>query len=345
MAKKVLFSGIQPSGNLMIGNYIGAIKHWVDLQKDYQSYFALADLHAITVRQTPSLLQKRCYDFLALYLACGIDPDQSIIFVQSHVPAHTQLAWALNCYTYMGELSRMTQFKDKSIRFANNINAGLFDYPVLMAADILLYDTNLVPVGHDQKQHLELARDLAIRFNNQYGCEMFAVPEPFIPPLGRRLMSLQEPTKKMSKSDENEQNYIALLDSPEVITKKMQRAVTDSGKEIKHDLEKPGISNLLVLYSAITNLPISEIEKRYQNEGYGQFKKDIAELLIDFLTPLQERFFKLRNDPERMHIILAHGASIAHKRSQEKLQKVYSVLGFIPKELSAFASATSKLLT
>lgn len=332
MKKKVLFSGIQPSGHLMIGNYIGAIKHWVNLQSEFQSYFALVDLHTITVKQNPEDLRKRCYDFLALYLACGINPEESIIFVQSHVPAHAELSWILNCYTYMGELNRMTQFKDKSSRYTSNINVGLFDYPVLMAADILLYDTNLVPVGHDQKQHLELTRDLAIRFNNIYG-DIFVIPEPYIPPVGGRIMGLQDPDKKMSKSDENEQNYIGLLDSPETIRKKMQRAVTDSGREIKADPSKPGVTNLLTLLSAITNKSIPDLEKRFESEGYGTFKKEVAEALVDFLSPLQEKFHALRSDTEKMHTILNHGSFIANKKAEETLTRIKDHIGFIPRKL------------
>jgi tryptophanyl-tRNA synthetase len=331
MSQKVLFSGIQPSGHLIIGNYIGAIKHWVGLQKDFRSFFALADLHTITVKQTPRVLKDRCYDFLALYLACGIDPEQSTVFAQSHVPAHTQLAWVLNCYTYMGELSRMTQFKDKSAKFPTNVNAGLFNYPVLMAADILLYDTNLVPVGNDQKQHLEMARDLAIRFNSLYG-NIFTIPEPYIPPFGARIMGLQDPSKKMSKSDENEQNYIALLDPPEKIRQKMQRAVTDSGREIKLDPEKPGISNLLTLYATISNIPISQLEAQYQNEGYGVFKKDVAAHLVDFLAPIQEKYYQLRKDIDKLQRILRHGAQVANQQSQEKITIVYEALGLIPND-------------
>lgn len=328
MTQKVLLSGIQPSGNLMIGNYIGAIKHWVNLQKDYLSYFMLVDLHAITVRQDPEMLRNRCYDFLALYLACGIDPDQATIFVQSHVPGHAELAWILNCYTYMGELNRMTQYKDKSARYTNNLNAGLFNYPVLMAADILLYDVNLVPVGHDQKQHLELTRDLAIRFNNFYG-NLFTIPELFVPPVGGRLMGLQEPTKKMSKSDDNEQNYIALLDPPEAIIKKMQRAVTDSGKEIRHDPSKPGVTNLLMLYSSITDESIEALEQKYQNEGYGKFKKDIADTLVSYLTPIQDRYYKIRNDLPGLHKILARGADQANQKAKAKLEQICDAVGFI----------------
>lgn len=329
--KKVLFSGIQPSGKLMIGNYIGAILHWVRLQGTYESYFALVDLHTITVRQDPQKLREHCYDFLALYIACGIDPDENTIFIQSHVSAHAELAWLLNCYTHMGELNRMTQFKDKSSRHVSNINVGLYDYPVLMAADILLYNTHLVPVGDDQKQHLELARDLAIRFNNQYG-NIFTIPEPFIPPIGGRIMGLQEPTKKMSKSDENEHNYISLLDKPEVIRKKMQRAVTDSGSEIKSCPSKPGISNLLVLYSILRNESIADLEEKYKGQGYGNFKKEIAEALIDFLLPIQERYFTLRQDLERMHRILKTGAIAARNKSRETLEKAKDCLGLIPRQ-------------
>lgn len=341
MKREVLFSGIQPSGNLMIGNYIGTLKHWVKLQERYQSYFVLVDLHTITVKQDPKELRERCYDFLALYIASDIDPDQNIIFVQSHVSAHAELAWILNCFSYMGELNRMTQFKDKSARYSSNINVGLFDYPVLMAADILLYDTNLVPVGHDQKQHLELTRDLAMRFNNIYG-DVFVIPEPYIPPLGGRIMGLQEPSKKMSKTDENENNYIALLDSPETIRKKMQRAVTDSGKQICSDPEKPGVSNLLTLYSAITDQSIADLEMQYQDQGYGAFKKDIGEALIDFLSPLQEKFYALRSDSKKMTKILSHGAALANKKSQETLLKVQDCIGLIPKELQQSEGADGK---
>lgn len=330
MQKKILFSGIQPSGNLMIGNYVGVIKHWLNLQTDHICYFSLVDLHTITVKQDPETLRNRLYDFLALYVACGIDPDQNIIFLQSHVSAHAELAWLLNCYTYMGELNRMTQFKDKSAKHAANINVGLFDYPVLMAADILLYETNLVPVGSDQKQHLELTRDLAIRFNNLYG-DLFVIPEPFIPPLGSRIMGLQEPTKKMSKSDDNEQNYIALLDPPELIRKKMQRAVTDSGKDIIAHPDKPGVTNLLTLLSAITDKSIAELEKQYEGQGYGTFKKEIAQAMIDFLSPIQERFYALRSDINKMNNILNHGAVLANQKANTTLSKVQDAIGFIPK--------------
>lgn len=326
--KPVLFSGIQPSGHLMIGNYIGALKHWVDLQNKHDCLFALVDMHTITVKQDPKLLRERCYDFLALYIACGIDPKKNTIFVQSHVPAHTQLSWILNCYTYMGELNRMTQFKDKSAKYTANINAGLFDYPVLMAADILLYNTKIVPVGDDQKQHLELTRDLAIRFNNIYG-EIFTIPEPYIPPIGARIMGLQEPEKKMSKSDTNENNYVALLDPPDVIRKKLKRAVTDSASEVRFHESKSGVSNLLTLYSSITKQSIDALEKHYQGCGYGVFKNDLAEALVEFLTPIQKHYLELRNDTTAMHKILEHGAEIANDRANKMMKKVFDVIGFI----------------
>jgi len=255
--RPVLLSGIQPSGNLMIGNYIGALKNWVELQDQYDCLFVLVDLHAITVKQDPADLRRRSFEFLCLYLACGIEPEKNTIFVQSHVPGHSELSWILNCFTYVGELNRMTQFKEKSTRHNTNVNVGLFDYPVLMAADILLYGTDLVPVGHDQKQHLELARNIAERFNNIYG-EIFTVPEPYIPKVGARIMSLQDPTSKMSKSDDNPNNYVALLDSPDIVRNKIKRAVTDSGSEIKYDESKPGICNLLSIYSAITERAIEQ---------------------------------------------------------------------------------------
>ena len=269
MSKPILFSGIQPSGDLMIGNYIGSIKNWVKLQDDYQCLFSLVNMHAITVEQDPQALAKRSLDFVALYLASGIDPNKSTVFIQSHVPEHAELAWILNCATYMGELNRMTQFKDKSQKHEHNINAGLFNYPVLMAADILLYQTELVPVGADQKQHLELTRDLATRYNNRFGRDLFKIPEPFIAPAtaGGRIMSLQDPTSKMSKSDDNKNNFIALLDDPKTIIKKFKKAVTDSGEVIEYDLEnKPGVSNLLTIYSVISGKSIDEVVKHLEGK-------------------------------------------------------------------------------
>ena len=332
MAKKpILFSGIQPTGNLMIGNYIGAIKNWVNRQEDYQCIFALVDLHALTVRQDPLAFRRRCYDLIALYMACGLDPAKSLIIAQSHVPEHAELAWILNCYTSMGELNRMTQFKDKSKKNHDNINAGLFDYPVLMAADILLYQTNLVPVGGDQKQHLELTRDLALRFNAIHPGS-FTVPEPYIPEktAGGRIMGLQDPTIKMSKTDANEQNYVALLDSPDVITKKLKRAVTDSGSTVQLAEDKPGVSNLLTLLSAITDQPIPLLEQEFVGKGYGQFKQAVADALIAFLTPIQSRYHALRADETQLQQQLQTAAITARQLAKATLTRVHDALGFIP---------------
>lgn len=277
--KPIVFSGAQPSGELTIGNYMGALRQWVQMQDDYDCIYCIVDQHAITVRQDPTELRKRTLDTLALYLACGIDPEKSTIFVQSHVPQHAQLGWALNCYTYFGELSRMTQFKDKSARHAENINAGLFDYPVLMAADILLYQTNQVPVGIDQKQHLELSRDIAQRFNAIYG-DIFTVPDPFIPKGGARVMALQDPAKKMSKSDDNRNNVIALLEDPKAAAKKIKRAVTDSEEppRVAYDLEnKAGVSNLLDILAGVTGKTIPELEAEFEGKMYGHLKGAVAE--------------------------------------------------------------------
>lgn len=329
--KKILLSGIQPSGNLMIGNYIGALKNWVKLQDEYDCFFILVDLHAITVRQDPIELRKRCYDFLTLYIACGIDPKKNTIFVQSHVPAHAELAWVLNCYTMIGELSRMTQFKDKAKKYAKNINAGLFTYPALMAADILLYETDLVPVGEDQKQHLELTRDVAQRFNSLYG-ETFRVPEPFIgdKEQGARIMSLQEPTSKMSKSDENPRGYIALLDAPDIIKSKIKKAVTDSGTEIAYDESRPAISNLMTIHRAISGESFESMTERFAAKGYAPFKAELAELVIEFLKPIQIRFKELRGNKPELENILKASAELASARSQRLMRKVYRKLGFIP---------------
>lgn len=331
MIKPTLLSGIQPSGNLMIGNYIGAIRNWVELQDEYDCLFVLVDLHTITVRQDPAYFKKRCLEFLRLYLACGIDPDKSTIFVQSHVRAHSELSCILNCYTYMGELNRMTQYKEKSSQHSTNINAGLFDYPVLMAADILLYRTDLVPVGDDQKQHLELTRTIAKRFNKIYG-DIFTVPEPFISKVGARIMSLQDPGSKMSKSDEDANSYIALLDSPEGVRRKLKRAVTDSGKEIRYDKTKPGICNLLTIYSTISGKSINALEQDYEGKGYGVFKNDLAEIIIEFLKPIQRRYRELYEEHSYLTKILAQGARTARIKSEATLRKVHDVLGFILKD-------------
>lgn len=329
--KPILLSGIQPSGDLNIGHYIGAIKNWSLLQEKYECLFSLVDLHAITTKQDPKQLRERCYNLLALYIACGIDPKKNTLFIQSHVPQHTQLAWVLNCFTYMGELNRMTQFKDKSKQHEANINVGLFDYPVLMAADILIYNANLVPVGDDQKQHLELTRDIAIRFNNTYG-EIFTVPEPFIPPpnAGGRIMSLLDPSKKMSKSDPDQNNVIGLLDKPDVLVKKIKRAVTDSGAEVRYDLnEKPGVANLLTIYAAITEKEVAELEQQYAGKGYGAFKSELAEAVVEFLKPIQQRYDELRADHSALEKILRHGAEAAKVRADKVLLQVYDAVGFI----------------
>jgi len=328
--KPVLLSGIQPSGNLMIGNYVGALKNWAALQDQYDCLFVLVDLHAITVRQEPADLLRRCYEFISLYVACGLDPEKNTIFVQSHVPAHAELAWILNCYASMGELNRMTQFKDKAKRHESNVNVGLFGYPVLMAADILLYGTELVPVGEDQKQHLELARNIAERFNNLYG-EILTVPEPYIPEVGARIMSLQEPTAKMSKSDDNASNYIALLDPPKVIAKKLKRAVTDSEGSIRYDQSKAGVSNLMSIYSAITGKSLAEIESAYEGEGYGKFKGDLVDIVTAFLEPIQKRYEEIRGDESLLSGILARGAQEARSRAEPILKRVHEALGFIPR--------------
>jgi len=293
--KKVILSGIQPSGVLCIGNYLGAIKNWVDLQPDYDSIFVVVDMHAITVRQNPADLRKRCLSFAAQFVACGIDPKLSSIFIQSHVSAHAELAWVLNCYTYMGELNRMTQFKDKSKKHNANINAGLFTYPILMASDILLYQADLVPVGADQKQHLELARNIAERFNNEYS-PTFKVPEPFIPKHGARIMSLQNPESKMSKSDININNFIGLLDDEQTIIKKIKRSVTDSGSEVNYENGGEGLKNLINIYSLLSGDKITTIESRYLNKGYKEFKEGLSEVIIESLRPIQRNYHSLIND-------------------------------------------------
>ncbi|MCE0492183.1 tryptophan--tRNA ligase [Pantoea sp. Mb-10] len=330
--KPIVFSGAQPSGELTIGNYMGALRQWVQMQDDFHCIYCIVDLHAITVRQDPVALRKATLDTLALYLACGIDPAKSTIFVQSHVPEHTQLSWILNCYAYFGELSRMTQFKDKSSRYEENINAGLFDYPVLMAADILLYQTNQVPVGEDQKQHLELSRDIASRFNALYG-DIFRIPEPFIPKSGARVMSLLEPTKKMSKSDENRNNVIGLLEDPKSVVKKIKRAVTDSEEPpvVRYDIkEKAGVSNLLDILSGVTGKPVSTLEQEFEGKMYGHLKGAVADAVSGMLTDLQARYHHFRNDEALLNQIMRDGAAKARAQAQETLKKVYEAVGFVP---------------
>lgn len=326
--KKIIFSGIQPSGELTLGNYLGALKSWVKLQDEYDSYFCVVDLHAITVRQVPKDLRRRTLEVLAVYIASGIDPEKCTLFIQSHVPAHSEAAWLLNCCTYMGELSRMTQYKDKSKRFGNNIGAGLFNYPVLMAADILLYNTDLVPVGKDQLQHLELARTIAERFNNAYS-PTFKVPEGYTPKAGAKIMSLQEPEKKMSKSDENVNGFILLNDSPEVIRKKISRAVTDSIGVVRYNDEQPGVKNLMTIMGSITGMTPEEIERKYEGNGYAQFKKDVAEAIVGELEPLQTEFKKLMDDKVYLESIYKKGAEKANYAANKMLRKMQRKIGFI----------------
>lgn len=327
---KVVFSGVQPSGNLHIGNYLGAIKNWLELQHQYQCLFCVVDLHTLTLPQDPQILREKIKEVAAIYLAAGIDPEKSLIFVQSQVPAHTELCWILNCITRIPELERMTQFKDKAKEHRKDVNFGLLDYPVLMAADILLYQTVLVPIGDDQKQHLEITRNLAERFNNQFG-EVFAVPEPMIQKHGSRIMGLDDPAKKMSKSTISPSNYIALLDRPETIKEKIKRAVTDSGMEIKYDMaKKPAISNLLTIYSLFSGKSIEELEKQYKDsKGYAKFKEDVAEAIITDLTPFQERYEKIVSDEKRLNEILKYGKNKATELAEKTLKEVKEKIGLL----------------
>lgn len=330
--KKRIFSGIQPSGNLTIGNYLGAVRNWSKLQEEYDCLYCVVDLHALTVRQDPKELRQRTLSVMALLIACGLDPEKNILFAQSHVGAHAELAWILNCYTYFGELSRMTQFKDKSQKNEDNVNSGLFTYPVLMAADILLYGAHLVPVGQDQKQHLEITRDIALRFNNIYG-EVFTIPEAYIPEVGAKIMSLQEPRSKMSKSDENENNFIALLDPPEVVARKFKRAVTDSGKEILYDEEnKPGISNLLSIYSCISGKTIEQSVSEFAGKSYGEFKTIVGETVIEALRPIQANYNALMGDRDYLLEILNQGAEKAERLAKRMLDKVYKKVGLLQRK-------------
>lgn len=328
--KKIMFSAIQPSGTITLGNYLGAIRNWVKLQDEFDSIFALADLHTITVTQEPKNLRKNTLQAYALLLACGIDINKSLLFIQSHVPTHSQLAWILNCYTQFGELSRMTQFKDKSAKHADNVNVGLFTYPTLMVADILLYQADVVPVGVDQKQHLELTRDIAQRFNGKYG-DTFKIPEPYIPKTGAKIMSLQDPTKKMSKSDSNVNSWIGILDKPEVIMKKFKRAVTDSESCVTYRNGKDGICNLMGIYSTATGKSYNEIENEFSGKGYGDFKVAVAESIIDILTPIQSRFNDLIKDKSYLEDCYKRSAETAQRISQRTLNKVMKKVGFVSK--------------
>ncbi|MBQ3816545.1 MAG: tryptophan--tRNA ligase [Clostridia bacterium] len=326
--KKVVFSGVQPSGVLTIGNYLGAIRNFAEFSETYHCYYCVVDEHAITVRQVPADLRKRTYETLALYIACGLDPEKNTLFVQSHVSAHAELGWVLDCYTMFGELSRMTQFKDKSAKNADNINAGLFTYPSLMAADILLYQTELVPVGVDQKQHLELARDVATRFNQIYG-DTFVVPEPFIAQTTAKIMSLADPEKKMSKSDENENATVRILDPKDVIIRKFKRAVTDSGSEIRRGDDKPGVTNLISIYSAFSGKTPEEVEKEFEGKGYGDFKLAVGEVCADALAPVQAEFARLAADKAYLEDVMAKGAEDAARSAARTMSKVRRKIGFI----------------
>ena len=326
--KKVIFSAVQPSGEVTLGNYLGAIKNWRNLQNDYRCIFALADLHTITVRQDPKEFHRRILELYALFLACGIDPEKSIFFIQSQVHTHAELGWILQCYTQFGELSRMTQFKDKSKKHADNINAGLFCYPSLMAADILLYSADLVPVGADQKQHLELTRNIAERFNGVYG-NTFTLPEPYIPKLGARVMSLQDPSKKMSKSDENANACVRMMDDADVIMKKFKRAVTDSNSEVKFRGEGTGIDNLIGIYSCVTGKSINEIEKEFEGKGYGDFKKAVGEAVVNELVPIQEKFKDYMNNTDYLVECFKKSREEALEISGKKLNEVKEKIGFI----------------
>jgi len=329
--KKRIFSGVQPSGNLTIGNYLGAIKNWIPMQDEFECLYCVVDLHTLTVRQKPAELRQRSLNLLALYMACGLDPQKCILFMQSHVSAHAELAWVLNCYTYMGELSRMTQFKDKSLKHGDNINAGLYTYPVLMAADILLYQTDLVPIGQDQKQHLEITRDIAERFNSIYG-ETFRIPDAYIPKIGAKIMSLQEPEKKMSKSDENENAYVFILDSEDTVLRKFKRAVTDSEREIRYDLEnKPGVSNLISIYSAVTQKSFGDIEKEFEGRSYGDLKEVVGQSVAKMLKPVQQKYNEFSSDKDYLNSILKENSEKAAYLARKTLSKVYRKIGLVQK--------------
>lgn len=325
--KKVIFSGAQPSGKMTLGNYLGAIKNWTLLQDEYECYYSVVDLHAITVPQEAKTLRSNTMELLAQYIACGLDPEKNTIFIQSHVKEHLELMWVLNSMTYMGELNRMTQFKDKSQKNEANLNAGLFTYPVLMAADILLYQTDLVPVGEDQTQHLELARDLANRFNNRYS-PTFVVPEGYTPKEGARVMSLQEPTKKMSKSDSDVNAFILLADDADTIRRKIKKSVTDSIGVVNYSTEQPGLKNLIDIYANLANKPIDEIVAMYEGKGYGVFKEDVAEVVVESLKPIREKYIYLLNNKDYLKEIYTMGAEKAQRKAVKTLRKVYKKVGF-----------------
>lgn len=328
--KKTVFSGAQPTGSLTLGNYIGALQNWKELEKHHNCLYCIVDLHSLTVRQDPNEFYKTSLSFLAQYLASGLNPEKNIIFFQSHVPQHVELSWILGCSTYIGELNRMTQFKDKSEKNRDNVNSGLFTYPVLMAADILLYKTNLVPVGEDQKQHLELTRDIATRFNNLYG-ETFSIPEIYTPKIGARIMSLQEPTKKMSKSDENINATILLMDPEDTITKKIKRAVTDSEGIVAYRDRQPGIKNLITIYSGLTGLSIEEIVSKYEGKGYGVFKTDTAEVVVEFLRPFKKSYEDYMDNLDFIEKVYKTGAQRAYELAENTMTLVRKNMGMVQK--------------
>jgi len=325
---KTVFSGVQPSGNLTIGNYLGAIKNFTRFSEEYKTFYCVVDLHAITVRQVPADLRRRTYETLALYMACGLDEKKNTLFVQSQVPQHAELGWILDCYTMFGELSRMTQFKDKSAKNASNINAGLFTYPTLMAADILLYQTDIVPTGIDQKQHIELARDIALRFNQLYS-DTFRIPEPYIPTDTMKIMSLQEPTAKMSKSDPNPMAVVYILDSKDDIMRKFKRAVTDSETEVRYSEDKPGVSNLMTIYRAFTGKTMEEIEREFAGLGYGDFKLAVGEACADGLAHVREEFARLIADKAHLEAVMRAGAEEAFGYARRTMSKVRRKIGFV----------------
>ena len=324
--KKVLYSGMQATGTLTLGNYLGALKNWVSISDEYECFYGVMDLHSLTIRQEPANFRKNARNLYALYVAAGLDPEKNCLYYQSHVSAHAELGWILDCFTYMGELNRMTQFKDKAAKHADNINAGLYTYPVLMAADILLYQADLVPVGVDQKQHLEICRDIAERFNNLYG-EVFTIPEAYIPEAGAKIMSLQEPERKMSKSDENENATVRLLDDTDTVIRKFKRAVTDSGNEVRFSEDKPGVSNLMTIYGCVTGKTMEEIEKEFDGKGYGDFKLAVGECVADELKPLQERYYSLLEDKTYIEKCIKENDEKAQYFANKTLRKVQKKVG------------------
>ncbi|MDR5658704.1 tryptophan--tRNA ligase [Serpentinicella sp. ANB-PHB4] len=326
--QKVIFSGAQPTGSLTLGNYIGAIQNWKALEDQYECYYSIVDLHSLTIRHDPKAFRKSNLSFLAQFLASGLNPKKNVIFFQSHVPQHAELGWILNCNAYLGELNRMTQFKEKSETHKDNINAGLFTYPVLQAADILLYKTNLVPVGEDQKQHLELSRDIAIRFNNTYG-KVFEVPEIHMTKVGGRIMSLQDPTKKMSKSDEDANGTIFLLDDDKVIIKKLKRAVTDSENKVNFRDEQPGIKNLMTIHSKLSGMSMEQIENEYEGKGYGAFKNDIGEMIVEYIQPFKEKYNEYMTNEDYLEAIYKQGAERAREKAEATMKVVRKKLGLV----------------